>query len=186
MKTGLKRLAVITTASALLVGGFAGAASATVSVTAGKKPSVAINEYKSAKAEFKATMKVYIAGHKQGMADYRAALAAWKAANQAYLSALKSVNDAYRTAVKSAWRTAEAVLESETATADEKAAAKAAFAAAKAAAVITRNNALAALTPIGTPPVKPAKIENPSKDDDTKVVEDPKKKNLNEKKNSNS
>lgn len=184
MKPALKRLAIAATASALLVGGFASIASASVSTPSGKKPNVAINEYKTAKAEFKMTMKVYLDGNKTGMAKYRAALAAFKAANAAYLAAVESVKNQYRSAVKAAWRVAKAVIESPTATPEEKAAARATFDAAKAAAAATRDTALASLTPIGTPPVKPTKTENSSGSDEdkSKPIEDPKKKTPNDKK----
>lgn len=185
MKTALKRLVGTVAASALLVGGFSTAVSASVTTPNGKKPNVVINEYKNAKAEFVRTMKVYIDTKKAGMAEYRAALAAFKAANSAYLSAVQSVKDQYRNAVKAAWRVAKLVIESPTATPDQKAAARATFDAAKASAAAARDTALAALTPIGTPPVKPTKVENPAgnnDDDKSKPVEDPKKKSPNDKK----
>ena len=78
MKTALKRLVGVAAVSALLVGGFSTSVSASVNTPNGKKPNVAINEYKSAKAVFKTTMKVYIDSKKAGMAEYRAALAAFK------------------------------------------------------------------------------------------------------------
>ena len=184
MKTALKRLVGVAAASALLVGGFSTAVSASANTPNGKKPNVAINEYKNAKAEFKMTMKVYIDTKTAGMAEYRAALAAFKAANAAYLAAVESVKNQYRTAVKAAWRVAKLVIESPTATSEQKAAARATFDAAKASAAAARDTALAALTPIGTPPVKPTKVENPAGNDEDKPkpTEDPKKKNLNEKK----
>lgn len=181
MKTTLKRLVAALATSALLFGGFASAATASPSTPTGKKPNVAINEYKNARAEFKASMKIYVEGKKANLADYRAALAAWKAANGAYLTAVKAVNDAYRATVKAAWRIAHDVLESDTATPEQKAAARAAFATAKAAAEATRTSALAALTPVGTPPVKPVKSEKPKNNDDddddkkSKPVESPRK-----------
>ena len=79
MKTALKRLVGVAAVSALLVGGFSTSVSASVNTPNGKKPNVAINEYKSAKAVFKTTMKVYIDSKKAGMAEYRAALAAFVA-----------------------------------------------------------------------------------------------------------
>ena len=166
MKTALKRLVAASAVTALMFGGIASVASASVSTPNGKKPSVAINEYKNSRAQFKATLKLYLDTKKAGIAEYRAALAAWKAANSAYLSAVKAVNDAYRASLKAAWRVALVVLESDTATPEQKNAARAAFATAKAAAEATRATALAALTPIGTPPIKPVKSENPNKNDD--------------------
>lgn len=182
MKTALTRLVAALAASALMFGGFTSAASA--SAPTGKKPSVAINEYKNARAQFKVTMKIYHDGKKASLAEYRAALAAWKAANGAYLTAVKAVNDAYRASLKAAWRIARDVLESETATSEQKDAARAAFAAAKAAAETTRTTALAALTPIGTPPVKPVKSDESKKDDGnkSKPVEVPGKRGPNDNK----
>ncbi len=185
MKTALKRLVAASAVTTLMFGGFASVASASVSTPHGKKPGVAINEYKNSRAQFKVTMKIYIDTKKAGIAEYRAALAAWKSANAAYLTAVKAVKDAYRASLKAAWRIAREVLESETATPEQKDAARAAFATAKAAAEATRAAAMATLSPIGTPPVKPVKAENPNSNDDgdkSKPVEVPGKNNTNGKK----
>ena len=147
----LSKAVVIAVASTMMFSGMTVAAQAH---SPNAERAAAIAAFKISKAEFKAAMVLYKATKLAGQDEYKAAMAAWRAANADLITAIKAVKDAYKAALQAAKTTRYLVMSDELATVEQKAAAIAAFEVTKANAEAVRDAALLAL---GTLPEKPAK-----------------------------
>jgi hypothetical protein len=116
---------------------------------------IAKNEFQVANAAFKAGKQTY-AGQ---LATYKVAMAELKPALTAYASAKKVIGQTFASAVSAARTTYKQAIAGE-ATAEQKLAAKTSFDSAKAAAASAR---AAAITALGTAPLKPAAPVKPTK-----------------------
>jgi hypothetical protein len=94
------------------------------------------------------------------MDAYKLAMEEIKPALVAYNTARRTIGQTFAASMTSARTAYKAVLDDTTATAEARLSAKTTFEAAKTAAVTARQ---AAMTALGTAPVKPAKPEKPTK-----------------------